>query len=228
VGGKTGIDLEAGKNLVGAFHQPRLVLADLDTLETLPEREFVAGLAEVLKYGVILDPELFAYLELNRDAVFRHQPETLTHLVARSCELKAYVVGQDERESGLRAVLNYGHTIGHAIEAAAGYGRYLHGEAVAIGTVAAGKLSRMLAGLSEADAARIEALFRLYGCPSRLEEALDEASLFQAMLLDKKTRGDELRFVLARRIGEVFTAAVSPEAVREALREIAPNGNPTP
>jgi 3-dehydroquinate synthase len=225
VGGKTGIDLEAGKNLVGAFHQPRLVLADLDTLATLPEREFVAGLAEVIKYGIILDPEFFEYLELNRDAVFSHQPETLAHLVARSCELKAEVVGQDERESGLRAILNYGHTIGHAVEATAGYGRYLHGEAVAIGTIAAGKLSRMLAGLSEADAARIEALYRQYGCPVRLDEALDEPSLFRAMQLDKKTRGDELRFVLARRIGEVYTAAVPVAAVREALAAIAPDRN---
>lgn len=225
VGGKTGIDLEAGKNLVGAFHQPRLVLADLDTLTSLPERELVAGLAEVLKYGIILDPEFFEYLESNRDAVFNHQPETLAHLVARSCELKAQVVGKDERESGLRAILNYGHTIGHAVEAVAGYGRYLHGEAVAIGTVAAGKLSQRLAGLSDADAARIEALLRLYGCPVRLAEPLDEPSLFRAMQLDKKTRGDELRFVLARRIGDVYTVAVPASAVREALAVIAPLRN---
>jgi len=226
VGGKTGIDLSAGKNLVGAFHQPRLVLADLDTLATLPERELVAGMAEVIKYGIIMDPEFFEFLEVNHVAVYSHQPDAMAHVIARSCELKAEVVSKDERESGLRAILNYGHTIGHAVEAAAGYGRYLHGEAIAIGTVAAGKLSQMLAGLSDADAERIEALLLRYRCPVRLREPLAEQALFQAMLLDKKTRGDELRFVLARRIGDVFTASVAPAAVQSALAAIAPDGNP--
>ena len=225
VGGKTGIDLSAGKNLVGAFHQPRLVLADLATLETLPRREFVAGMAEVIKYGIIVDPELFAYLEQNSEAVLSHQPDVLAHLVARSCEIKAEVVGRDERESGLRAILNYGHTVGHAVEAVAGYGRYLHGEAIALGAVAAGELSRRLAGLTAADAARIEALLARYGLPVRLDEELPEAQLFQAMRLDKKVREGELRFVLARRIGEVYTETVPEPEVKPALAAIAPARN---
>ena len=222
VGGKTGIDLPAGKNLVGAFHQPRLVLIDPETLGTLPEREFRAGLAEVLKYGVIHDAELFRYLEANREAILAHQREELAHLIARSCEIKAEIVGQDERESGLRAVLNYGHTVGHAIEAVAGYGRYAHGEAVAIGMGAAGRLSRRVGWLPEEETRRIEELIRAYGLPLRLREPLSVEALLQAMRLDKKARSDELRFVLARRIGQVELAAVPEELAREAAAVVQP------
>lgn len=222
VGGKTGVDLPSGKNLVGAFHQPRLVLADLDTLATLPERDYVAGLAEIIKYGIIFDPELFAYLESNREAALRHHPDVLTHLVARSCEIKADVVGKDERESGLRAILNYGHTIGHAVEVAAGYGRYLHGEAVAIGTVAANWLSTRQGWLTTADAARIDRLLADYGLPVRLEEALDSQEILTAMQLDKKTLDGVFQFVLAHGIGRVEVEPLSAALALEALQVIAP------
>jgi 3-dehydroquinate synthase len=222
VGGKTGIDLPAGKNLVGAFHQPRLVLADLGTLATLPETEFRSGLAEVVKYGVIADPELFAFLEGKREAVLGRRPEALERIVARSCEIKADIVTQDERESGLRAVLNYGHTVGHAVEAVAGYGRYLHGEAVAIGMAAAGALARAQGRLSAPDAERIEALLQALGLPVRLRAPLAAEALLAAMRLDKKARGGELRFVLARSIGEVELAAVPAEEVARALQAVQP------
>lgn len=222
VGGKTGIDLPTGKNLVGAFHQPSLVVVDLDTLATLPEREFVAGLAEVIKYGVIADAELFQYLEEQRTAILARSPEALTHIIARSCEIKAQVVGADERESGLRAILNYGHTVGHSIEAVAGFGVYAHGEAIAIGMVAAGELSARRTGLDQETAARIRRLLVEYGLPVRLNAPLPQAELLQAMQLDKKTVGGELRFVLAREIGSVVTQPVPEEAVRTVLGEIAP------
>lgn len=222
VGGKTGIDLECGKNLVGAFHQPRLVYVALETLATLPDREFRAGMAEVLKYGVIADPEFFAYLESNSQALLSHQPEELATVVSRSCEIKADVVGQDEREAGLRAILNYGHTIGHAVEAVAGYGEYLHGEAVALGMVAAGWLSQRLGWLSAGDAERIRRLIASYGLPVRLEAPLDPPSILAAMRLDKKTRGGTLRFVLARGIGRVEMTPVAEELALEAVASIQP------
>jgi 3-dehydroquinate synthase len=223
VGGKTGIDLPAGKNLAGAFHQPRLVLIDVQTLDTLPDGEFRAGLAEIIKYGVIADRDLFRYLEVNSAAVLAHQPEALTHLIARSCEIKADVVGQDEREAGLREILNYGHTVGHAVEAAAGYGVYRHGEAVAIGMAAAGRLAERLGWLSRGDAGRIEALIAVYGQPLRLREPLPAERLLSSMKRDKKTRGGELRFVLAREIGRVEVAPVREEQARGVLETIQPS-----
>ena len=146
VGGKVGVNLKAGKNLVGAFYQPRLVACDLDTLKTLPEREFRAGLAEVIKYGIIYDAKLFAQLERDLPKLLKREPKMLAAVVARCCEIKAEVVGQDETEGGLRAILNFGHTIGHAIEAISGYGKFLHGEAIAIGQVAVAKISSSVAG----------------------------------------------------------------------------------
>lgn len=222
VGGKTGIDLECGKNLVGAFHQPRLVFVALETLASLPDREFRAGMAEVLKYGVISDAAFFNYLESNSQATLDHQPDELATLVARSCEIKAEVVGHDEREAGLRAILNYGHTIGHAVEAVAGYGEYLHGEAIAIGMVAAGWLSQRLGWLNADDAARICRLIAAYGLPVRLEQPLDPAAILAAMRLDKKTRGGTLRFVLARGIGQVEMTPVSEALALEAVASIQP------
>src|SRR6185436_15778596 len=141
VGGKVGVNLKAGKNLVGAFHQPRLVVCDLQTLRTLPSREFRAGLAEVIKYGVIYDAALFESLEQHMAKVLKQEPTALARIVARCCQIKAEVVSQDETESGLRAILNFGHTIGHAIEAISGYGKFLHGEAISIGQVAAARIS---------------------------------------------------------------------------------------
>jgi 3-dehydroquinate synthase len=215
VGGKTGIDLPAGKNLVGAFHQPRLVAADLATLATLPAAELRSGLAEVVKYGMIAEPALLDYLEANHRAVLRHEPEMLAHLVERSCAIKAAVVGEDEREAGRRAILNYGHTVGHAIEAVAGYGAYRHGEAVAIGMAAAGWLSVRHHGLPEADRRRVEALLRALELPVRLRAPLPAEALLEAMLHDKKAAAGELRFVLAAAPGRVEVRPL-PRAEAEA------------
>lgn len=222
VGGKTAIDLPSGKNLVGSFHQPRFVLVDLDTLDTLPDREFRSGLAEVIKYGIIADPAFFTFLELNRQSILDHQSDSLEHIVARSCEIKAAVVGKDERESGLRAILNYGHTLGHAVEAVAGYGRYLHGEAIAIGTAAAGWLSQRVGWLAEEPKGRIDALMAAYGLPIRADERLDPGAVVTAMRLDKKTRGGILKFVLAREIGRVEVTDVSEDDALAALETIQP------
>ncbi|MBI3871227.1 MAG: 3-dehydroquinate synthase [Verrucomicrobia bacterium] len=204
VGGKTGVNLKAGKNLVGAFHQPRLVLCDLATLRTLPPREFRSGIAEIIKYGIIYDPDLFAFLEREMPRILRRQEKPLAHIIARSCAIKAEVVSQDETESGLRAILNFGHTIGHAIEAISGYGRYLHGEAISIGQVKAATLSARLAGLPASDVDRIRSLFEASGLPTTIRlNAAQKRRLLAAMRLDKKVSDGEIRFVLARRIGEV-------------------------
>src|SRR2546429_630694 len=168
VGGKVGVNIKAGKNLVGAFWQPRFVLCDLDTLETLPAREYRAGLAEVIKYGIIHDVELFKRLEQVMPKLLLRDPDTLSSVVARCCQIKAGVVGQDETESGLRAILNFGHTLGHALEAVCGYGRFLHGEAIAIGQVLASRLSAELLGFPQRDVERIAGLFEKAGLPTHI------------------------------------------------------------
>jgi 3-dehydroquinate synthase len=204
VGGKVGVNLKAGKNLVGAFHQPRLVLCDLDTLGTLPMREYRAGLAEVIKYGIIHDAELFERLERDMDKLLRREPKVLAEVIARCCEIKAEVVAQDETESGLRAILNFGHTIGHGLEAISHYGKYLHGEAISIGQVAAARLSREVLGLPEQDVERIGNLFDRAGLPTNITlNQGQRKKLLAAMKLDKKVSAGEIKFVLARRIGEV-------------------------
>lgn len=219
VGGKVGVNLKAGKNLVGAFHQPRLVLCDLDTLGTLPLRELRAGLAEVIKYGILYDAALFKLLERSMPALLRREPRCLTRVVARCCEIKAEVVAQDETEGGLRAILNFGHTIGHAIEAISGYGKYLHGEAISIGQVAAAELSSKLLGLSRAEVERITMLFAQTGLPIRIKLAGPQRErLLAAMKLDKKVSGGEIKFVLAERIGKVVWGQRVPEAlIRQVL-----------
>ena len=219
VGGKVGVNLKAGKNLVGAFYQPRLVLCDLDALRTLPEREFRAGLAEVIKYGIIYDAKLFAQLEHDLPKLLRRDPKTLAAVVARCCEIKAEVVGQDEMEGGLRAILNFGHTIGHAIENISGYGKYLHGEAIAIGQVAAAKLSVALTGLSGREAGRIRDLFRRAGLPCGIKlNAIQRNRLFAAMKLDKKVSGGEVKFALAKKIGRVvWGQRVKDELIRQVI-----------
>jgi len=219
VGGKVGVNLPAGKNLVGAFHQPRLVLCDIDTLKTLPARELRAGLAEVIKYGIIYDAQLFTRLEQDLPRLLKLDRECLVEVVARCCEIKAEVVSQDERESGLRSILNFGHTIGHALEAISGYGKYLHGEAIAIGQVAAARLSHRQLGLQPTDVSRIEAAFVAAGLPTRVHLTKSQmARLFEAMRVDKKVSGGEIKFVLAKRIGEVVPGQqVSPTAIAEAL-----------
>ncbi len=204
VGGKTGVNLRAGKNLVGAFYQPQLVLCDLDTLKTLPQREYISGLAEVIKYGIIYDAVLFAQLERNLPKLLVRDEKTLSQIIARCCEIKAEVVGQDETESGLRAILNFGHTLGHAIENSSGYGKFLHGEAISIGQVAAAKLSQKILGLPSGDVERIEKLFICTGLPVKIKlNPTARKKLFAAMLLDKKVSGGEVKFVLAKKIGKV-------------------------
>lgn len=208
VGGKTGINLRAGKNLVGAFHQPKAVYADLDCLATLAPREFAAGMAEVIKHGLLADAALFERLE--GGARLTAASAELEAIVARNCEIKASVVAADEREQaagGGRALLNLGHTFGHAIEAVAGYGRYLHGEAVAVGLVLAGALSARLGMLGVAEAARIAPVVARYGLPTQLDASaqLDIEALLAAMHRDKKASGGDVKFVLLEAIGRAVT-----------------------
>jgi 3-dehydroquinate synthase len=214
VGGKTGINLKAGKNLVGAFHQPKLVVCDLATLDTLPVREFRSGMAEVIKYGIIYDALFFRRLEEQMDAALKRDPATLAKIIARCCAIKADVVGQDETESGLRAILNFGHTIGHALEAISGYGKYLHGEAISIGQVMAARLSKEILGLAAGDVERIPALLERSGLPVdvRLSSA-QKQKLLAAMKVDKKVSQGEIKFVLARQIGKVEYGQRVPESV---------------
>lgn len=222
VGGKVGVNLPAGKNLVGAFYQPRLVLCDLDSLDTLPSREYRSGLAEVIKYGIICDSALFRRLEKDLERLLGKDRPTLAEIVARCCQIKAEVVGQDETEGGLRAILNFGHTIGHAIEAISGYGTYLHGEAISIGQAAAANLSVKAAGFSANDARRIKNLFARAGLPVSIRlTAAREKRLFDAMRLDKKVSGGEIQFVLARRIGRVERGfKLPPEVIATTLRNL--------
>ena len=222
VGGKVGVNLKAGKNLVGAFHQPRLVLCDLEALRTLPIREFRAGLAEVIKYGIIFDAALFARLEKDLGKLLKLHAATLADVVARCCAIKAEVVSQDETETGLRAILNFGHTIGHALEAISRYGKYLHGEAISIGQVAAAELSAVLTGMPQRDAARIADLFRRAGLPTSVQlNAREMKNLFAAMRLDKKVTGGEIKFVLARSMGHVtWGQNVPEELIRSTMKEV--------
>ena len=213
VGGKVGVNLKAGKNLVGAFYQPRLVLCDLDTLRTLPEREFRAGLAEVIKYGIIYDARLFTRLERELAKLLAREDATLANIVARCCQIKAEVVAQDETEGGVRAILNFGHTLGHALEAVSHYGKYLHGEAIAIGQTLAARISTRQSGLPRRDAIRIGNLLAGAGLPNCVWLAERQRErLFAAMRLDKKVSDGEIKFVLARRIGEVVWGQRVPEA----------------
>ena len=219
VGGKVGVNLKAGKNLVGAFYQPRLVLCDLDTLQTLPEREYRSGLAEVIKYGIIYDASFFAKLERDLPKLLKRDTKTLTWVVSRCCQIKADVVQADETEGGLRAILNFGHTIGHGLEAISRYGKYLHGEAISIGQVAAARLSEILTGLSAGEARRIVELFEKAGLPTRVElPPTQRGQLLQAMQLDKKVSAGEIQFVLARAIGRVeFGQRVPAKVLQELL-----------
>ena len=222
VGGKTGINHPAAKNMLGAFHQPVGVLIDTAVLETLPAREFSAGLAEVVKYGVILDADFFTFLEQRAESINRRDPNILRQVVARCCRLKADVVEKDEFErTGLRAVLNYGHTFGHAFEALAGYGELLHGEAVAIGMLYASRLAERLGFIDAATTRRQEELLSLFGLPTQLpgDWPHTEDAVIGRMKLDKKTLGGQLRFVLPKRLGHVeIVNDVTETNVRAVLR----------
>ncbi len=202
VGGKTAVNHPKGKNLIGAFYQPRLVAIDLDTLSSLPPDEFRAGMAEVIKYGVIEDPKLFAFLEKNSEKILNQDTQCLETIIETSCAIKAKVVERDERESSYRMVLNFGHTIGHAVEALTSYSQYKHGEAVAIGMVYAAKLSCQLGYCSETVVQKIEALVEQFGLPSRLPE-FPVSEYIETMYRDKKAHDRNIRFILVKDIGTV-------------------------
>lgn len=211
VGGKTAINHPLGKNMIGAFYQPQLVLADISTLDTLPERELKAGLAEVIKYGLIRDQEFFLWLEANLEKMLALDKEALTYAVHRSCANKAAVVAADERESGERALLNLGHTFGHAIEAGLGYGEWLHGEAVAAGTLIAAELSCQLGWLSVDAVLRIERLFVRAGLPVH-GAPLGAARYLELMRHDKKVQDGKMRLVLLQEIGKAVMSDIATEA----------------
>ena len=217
VGGKTAVDLPEGKNLVGAFHQPAAVVADLATLATLPDRELRAGLAEVVKYGAIGDPGFFAWLEANAGALLARDPAALAQAVATSCAHKAGVVARDEHEQGERMLLNFGHTFGHAIETAQGYGGLLHGEAIAVGMGLAARLSAALGRAPAADAERLAALLQRFGLPIAVPPGLAADDLLARMRLDKKALSGRIRLVLWTGLGR---ADVVPDVAEDALRTV--------
>src|SRR4030042_1204376 len=203
VGGKTGVNHKLGKNMIGTFWQPRLVWIDIETLKTLPGKELLAGLAEVIKYGVIWDKELFDFLDDKRDKILNLDRKAVMHIIKRSCEIKAEVVSKDEKEAGLRSILNYGHTIGHAIETVTGYKKYLHGEAVAIGMFFEAMLAHKLNFINKDKVLRIKRLIDSYGLPSEMPADIDADSLLSSMQLDKKAVAGELKFILPEKIGSV-------------------------
>ncbi len=217
VGGKTAINRPQGKNLVGAFYQPSLVLADIDTLASLPPREYAAGLAEVVKYGVILDAGLFELIEKRRRDVLAVDPAVMTEVVSRCVKLKAAVVEKDERESGLRRILNFGHTIGHALEKSTSYSRYLHGEAVAIGMVAAMRISWRLGLCDENCVSRLESLLHDLGLETALPADMTPALLAEAVGFDKKAAGDGVVFIVVGRIGAVSERTMSRSQLESLL-----------
>lgn len=213
VGGKTGVNHAGGKNLVGAFHQPRIVLIDTDSLTTLPDRELRAGIAEIIKYGAIVDREFFGWLEKHMEALLARDPEALVQSIQISCATKAAVVAEDEREAGRRALLNFGHTFGHAIESTVGYGEWLHGEAVAAGMLMASRLS----GIDAGQQSRLHDLIAAAGLPTEPPK-VGAASLRDAMQADKKALAGRLRYVLLRQIGEAFVSAdVADEQLDDVL-----------
>ena len=216
VGGKTAINHPLGKNMIGVFNQPLRVIADLDTLATLPQRELSAGLAEVIKYGPIADAAFLTWIEHKLDALLARDPAALAHAVKRSCEIKAWVVGQDERESGLRAILNFGHTFGHAIETGLGYGEWLHGEAVGCGMVMAADLSARLGMIDAAYAQRLATLIERAGLPVR-GPALGADRYLELMRHDKKAQAGELRFVLIEQPGRAGVHAAPDALVRQVI-----------
>jgi 3-dehydroquinate synthase len=217
VGGKTAVNHPAAKNMIGAFHQPAAVLTDIETLGTLPRRELSAGLAEVIKYGLILDAALFEWLESHMDDLLALDGEAVAHAIACSCEIKAQIVAEDARERGNRALLNLGHTFGHALEALGGYERWLHGEAVAIGTVLAARTSQALGWLRAEDCVRIEALLQRAGLPTRAP-GVDVDALLERMTLDKKAGRQGLKLVLLEGLGR---GVVTPAPDAGLLRRVA-------
>lgn len=218
VGGKTGVNHPLGKNMIGAFHQPQCVIIDINTLTTLDDRQLSAGLAEVIKYGLISDAELFEWLESNIAALLARDPEKLAYAIERSCQNKATVVAADEKEAGQRALLNLGHTFGHAIEAGMGYGAWLHGEAVGTGMLMAADLSHRLGGLSAEDLQRTQALIAAARLPTRIPAQMDAERFMQLMAVDKKVQSGVIRLVLLSAIGVGYVSAdYDPKCLRETL-----------
>jgi 3-dehydroquinate synthase len=218
VGGKTGVNLECGKNLIGTFHQPSAVLIDPEVLQTLPEREYRAGLFEVVKHGIIASREMFELMAARRDEVFAHCPEVVDHIVAESVRIKAEVVSADEKEGGLRRILNFGHTIGHALEAETGYSRFLHGEAVGFGMIAATHLAALESLIGDNDRDTIVRVVRSYG-PIPPVDGIAAEALVRRTASDKKTVGGKLHFVLPDRIGHVVVhSGIAEERIVEAVR----------
>lgn len=219
VGGKTGVNHPGGKNLIGAFHQPRAVLSDTSTLTTLPARELRAGIAEVIKYGLIADAGFLDWIDAQLDGLLALEPAALAHAIRRSCEIKAAIVAEDEREHGRRALLNLGHTFGHAIETATGYGEWLHGEAVGVGMLLAADLSRRLGWLGSHDVGRLRGLLRRAGLPTTAPRIGADRAL-ELMSLDKKVLGGRIRLVLLERTGAgLVSGDYPPEALSATLRE---------
>ena len=207
VGGKTGVNHPLGKNMIGAFHQPRCVLADTDSLNTLDDRQLSAGLAEIIKYGLICDLPFFEWLETNMRKLLAREPAALAYAIDRSCQIKAAVVAADERESGVRATLNFGHTFGHAIEAATGYGKWLHGEAVGTGMLLAADLSARMGMLTPSDVQRIENIIDSAQLPTRAPSHMDFASFMRYMAVDKKVEAGSIRLVLLQALGQSLVTA---------------------
>ncbi|MBK1722112.1 3-dehydroquinate synthase [Thiocystis violacea] len=218
VGGKTGINHPAGKNMIGAFHQPRAVIADTQTLETLPQRELSAGLAEVLKYGFIRDPAFLDWLESHMTELLSRDPEALAYAISRSCEIKAQIVAEDEFEAGHRALLNLGHTFGHAIETGAGYGTWLHGEAVGAGMCLAADLSHRLGWITDTELERARHLVACAGLPIERPENVSAERMLDLMAVDKKVIGGQLRLVLLKGLGDaVVTSEIDPDLINATL-----------
>ncbi len=220
VGGKTAVNHVLGKNMIGAFHQPKAVLIDINTLQTLPDREFKAGLAEVIKYGLIIDNDFFCWLENNMGALLRREETALLHAIEVSCRLKAQVVSADEREGGVRAILNCGHTFGHAIETHQGYGEWLHGEAVAVGMVMAAQMSGLMGWLSAADIDRIQSLINAAGLPVVRPENISAQQFLDLMAVDKKAQQGLIRLVLLEAIGTAVVSADYDQSKLAAILEL--------
>jgi 3-dehydroquinate synthetase len=217
IGGKTGINHQEGKNLIGAFYQPRLVVVDLEALRTLPRREFVSGLAEIIKSGIIADPELFALLEREMKRLLILDGKLLEQVVAAACELKARIVEQDEQEADLRSVLNFGHTIGHALEAATRYGRFLHGEAVAVGMLCAASISVRRDACDKESFKRIRQLVAAAELPVELPSDIPLSDIIKNVQVDKKSAGGKIKFVLCEGIGKTRFERLSPDEVGSEL-----------
>jgi len=221
IGGKTGVNLPSGKNLVGAFYQPRLVWTDVSTLKTLPEREIRSGLAEVIKYAVVADPGLFQTLEENVHSFSKTPSDTLIEIVSRCCSIKARIVEQDERDHGIRSILNYGHTVGHALESLTSYNHYTHGEAVALGMIVAARVSREIGAIDQSAVEKQERLISAAGLPTRINHSMKPQDIVRQFTRDKKRLAGRTRWVLPKTVGEVFlTDEVPLDAVLRVMKDI--------